>query len=34
MNGDIIIKNEIGIFYGNLLDDSLMLYSPIFEYDI
>ena len=32
LNKDVIIKNEIGIFYGNLCDDSFTQYSPIFEY--
>ena len=34
LNKDIIIKNEISIFYGNLCDDSFMQYSPIFEYNV
>ncbi|MBW9221132.1 hypothetical protein KKP91_02890 [Methanothermococcus sp. SCGC AD-155-M21] len=30
LNKETIIKNEIGIFYGNLCDDSFAKYSPFF----
>ncbi|MBW9220100.1 hypothetical protein KKP89_01560 [Methanothermococcus sp. SCGC AD-155-N22] len=32
LNKEMIIKNDIGIFYGNLYDDSFKFYSPTFEY--
>ena len=34
LNEEIIIENEIGIFYGNPCDDSFIQYSPAYEYDI
>ena len=34
LNKKIIIENEIGIFYGDLYDDSLTKYSPFYEYYI
>ena len=34
LNKETTIKNEIGIYYGNLRDDSFTQYSPFFEYYI